>query len=314
VIHLSLPKSLEQYYQEAGRAGRYGEPADCALLWQRKDAGLLAYFIDEMRDPQERERSWESYNVIRRFVEGDQCRHRQICLHFGETPKWNSCGMCDVCAALPAWLTSDAPTASRAKRATAADPDLFALLAEWRMETARKNVVPAFVILNDASLADLCFRKPRTGEDLLEVFGIGAKKAELYGTELLGLLEAYAGGRRAAPRQTPPRKTAPSIKTLELLREGRSIQEIAGLEGLQPSTVVTRMSVLIESGMIELHADWVAPERVEMIKRAAFDHGFDRLTPIKNVLPEDYSYNEIRLVVASLRHGSGAPNRSPVPS
>ena len=51
VIHLSLPKSLEQYYQEAGRAGRDGEPSDCALLWQKKDAGLLAYFIDEMRNP-----------------------------------------------------------------------------------------------------------------------------------------------------------------------------------------------------------------------------------------------------------------------
>jgi ATP-dependent DNA helicase RecQ len=317
VIHLSLPKSLEQYYQEAGRAGRDGQPADCALLWQKKDAGLLAYFIEELRDKQERERCWQAYHTMRKFVDAPQCRHRQICLHFGETPKWTSCGMCDVCADSPEWMTVGKPARERVRAASrkqpvqtqqpAANPELFALLAEWRMEVARRNSVPAFVILNDASLTDLCCRRPGSRGELLDVFGFGAKKAELYGAELFALFKAFAEGKRATTKEKTEQATTPSIRTLELLREGKSIQEIASLEGRQVATIVERVSVLIEKGMIDLDPAWVDPDRADEIRRVALEIGFERLKPIKDALPKEHTYDDIRLVVASLRQTSTVP-------
>ena len=219
VIHLSLPKSIEQYYQEAGRAGRDGDPANCVLLWQKRDAGLLAYFIEQVSDPAEKERSWDRYHTIRRFVESQGCRHRYICSHFGERTKWETCGSCDACGVVPEWLGAmsaskagsskpvdrsripsipkPAPQLRTPSLLSGVDTELREYLRQWRREAAKQQGVPAFVVMHDTTLDQVCRVQPESIPQLLSVHGIGERKAAMYGEQIFDALKAFRAGARA---------------------------------------------------------------------------------------------------------------------
>jgi ATP-dependent DNA helicase RecQ len=247
VIHLALPKSIEQYYQEAGRAGRDGLPADCLLLWQLRDAALLAHFIKELSDPAETSRAWQRYRDIRNFAEGRICRHRRICTHFGESTKWPSCAACDICTGEPEWLAQagdwerprsakrpagrggqspvrpaaaaavgarpqaakprsvaaiGAPASpAQASAAPAANPELREYLRQWRREAATRQGVPAFVVMYDSTLEEVCRVLPRSLHEIRRISGFGERKTETYGQPILDALQRFRDGERAREEQ-----------------------------------------------------------------------------------------------------------------
>lgn len=313
VIHLALPKSVEQFYQEAGRAGRDGKPADCILLWRKQDAGLLGYFANQILDAAERDRAWQRYHTIRAFAESGKCRHRQICTHFGETPKWSSCGACDVCKAAPDWLTEKITPAvvrravvSASGRVVASaatgDQGLREYLREWRRMTAKEQSMPAYVVLHDSSLDEICRLQPTSITELLSITGIGERKADLYGKEILSALRKYREGARATA--LPEKKTAPALETLQLLTEGKSFEDIARIRGRQISTVVNAVAGLVEKGEVEFRPEWIDRNKLAVIEAACASLGLEkleRLKTLKDALPPEITYDEIRIVVARLR-------------
>lgn len=96
VIHAGMPKSLEQYQQESGRAGRDGLEAECCLFYSGQDYGVWKAIIDES-EPAAREGALRSLSAMMDFCNGVQCRHRAIVEHFGQSLEGDSCGACDVC-------------------------------------------------------------------------------------------------------------------------------------------------------------------------------------------------------------------------
>lgn len=96
VVHYTYPKSLEGYYQEIGRAGRDGLPSECVLFFTQADTRNHRFFLDQIDNPQERQRGEDKLQSVIAYAESRQCRTRLVLRYFGENMQ-EECGHCDNC-------------------------------------------------------------------------------------------------------------------------------------------------------------------------------------------------------------------------
>ena len=205
VLHYNMPQSLEYYYQEAGRAGRDGEEAECVLFFSKQDIMINKRLLDYKAteggytagDPAVRANEQRKLNQMIHYCETDECLRQYILNYFGDHSPC-ICAKCSNCVVTEDEVEENYIETGRAKKKTAELADLteegqelFEKLRKCRSELAAKQGVPPFIICSDKTIKDMCAKCPTDEIQMADVYGMGVQKIASYGNNFTEIIRKF---------------------------------------------------------------------------------------------------------------------------
>ena len=205
VLHYNMPQSLEYYYQEAGRAGRDGEEAECVLFFSKQDIMINKRLLDYKAteggytagDPAVRANEQRKLNQMIHYCETDECLRQYILNYFGDHSPC-ICEKCSNCVVTEDEVEENYIETGRAKKKTAELADLteegqelFEKLRKCRSELAAKQGVPPFIICSDKTIKDMCAKCPTDEIQMADVYGMGVQKIASYGNNFTEIIRKF---------------------------------------------------------------------------------------------------------------------------
>jgi len=207
------------------------------------------------------------------------------------------------------------------------EKNLFEMLRALRKEVADSLRVPPFVVFSDASLKDMCIKYPLNRDEFLKVSGVGEIKAEKYGQKFMAIIKEYIENNNIDLSKIKPQPAAETdnkkniaadkkFNTAEdekdvkedtrnisykMYKEGKIIKEIAQERGLSQVTVENHLIYCAKLGYDINCSDFVSPQSEELILKAYREIGGDKLKPIKEALPPNITYTEIKFALCRLK-------------
>lgn len=204
VLHYNMPQSLEYYYQEAGRAGRDGEEAECVLFFSKQDIMINKFLLqnkasagDVASDMQKTANDRRKLQQMINYCETDKCLREFILSYFGDTTPC-ICNKCSNCVVVED-EEEETYVETGKKRKKAAQlaglnelgAALFEKLRSVRTELAVEKSVPPYIICSDKTLKDICAKLPRDKEQLADVYGMGEQKIQNYGEAFVTAVNSF---------------------------------------------------------------------------------------------------------------------------